>query len=155
LLVNWWPDEVVGAGAPERELAGLAQTDAADFGREIDRANVFVDAYFNQALDQSNRSAWQRTPTVIPEDPSSARRLAYSLCYADNMDRLLDGFARVQALAALLACHAVIRRYRWELDHLPESLEQLHLGELAMDPFTGKSLRYSVHGLDYELVCSG
>jgi hypothetical protein len=42
----------------------------------------------------------------------------------------------------MLGVHAAIRRYRWEYRRLPDSLEQLKLGAVAIDPFTGKPLAY-------------
>jgi hypothetical protein len=42
----------------------------------------------------------------------------------------------------LFACHAGILRFRWEHNRLPGSLEEVGLGELAVDPYTGRPLEY-------------
>jgi hypothetical protein len=51
-----------------------------------------------------------------------------------------------QTRARLLACHAAILRFRWEHQRLPKSLEDLRLGNLAIDPYTGQVLRYEPKG---------
>ena len=152
LLLSWWPDEV---GTPEQDLADMADSNPAGFNAEFDRAETFVDTYYNHALEQLNRPAWERTAVFVPDDTSIARRLAYSLCYSDNMNLLLDTFTKSQARVTLLACHAAIRRYLWEFDRLPASLEELHLQDYARDPFTGKPLHYRIQGRDYALGSSG
>jgi hypothetical protein len=71
------------------------------------------------------------------------------------LTQVSQGYTREQAQVRLLACHAAVRRYRWEHDRLPSSLTDLTLGDLAIDPFTGQPLKYMVRGKRYELTSAG
>ena len=53
-------------------------------------------------------------------------------------------FAREQALLQILGTHAAIRRYNCRQHRLPGNLDELHLGNLATDPFTGQALSYKL-----------
>jgi hypothetical protein len=64
-------------------------------------------------------------------------------------------FTHYTAMAQLLACHAAIRRYRWEHDRLPRDIQTLQLGDTATDPFTGKLLEYEPSGANYRLASAG
>lgn len=56
----------------------------------------------------------------------------------------------------LLGVHAAIRRYRWEHDRLPDTLADMPLGNLAIDPYSGKPLLYRRTGeTAYELSSVG
>jgi hypothetical protein len=59
------------------------------------------------------------------------------------------------AVARLLGCHAAIRRFRWENQRLPISLEELELGELALDPFTEQEFAYKVAQNGFTLESAG
>ncbi len=67
-----------------------------------------------------------------------------------------DRFASEQVLLQILGVHAAVLRYRWQHRHLPGSLEELRLGDLAIDPFTRKSLTYQrVDDHTYEIGSAG
>ena len=55
----------------------------------------------------------------------------------------------------LLYCHAAIRKFKWEWEKLPESLEALKLAEWAFDPYTRQPFRYEKKGESYELFSVG
>lgn len=58
----------------------------------------------------------------------------------------------------LLAVHAAIRRFRWENDRLPKSLDEMKIAlRLATDPFTAKPLLYKPDGvgIQYDLASAG
>lgn len=57
-----------------------------------------------------------------------------------------------------LAVHAAIRRYRWQYDRLPKTLEELGLAaNLVTDPFTKQPLLYEPEptGTNYQLASAG
>jgi hypothetical protein len=71
-------------------------------------------------------------------------------------DGLPAGFTANRTELQLFGVHAAIRRFRWEQDRLPEGLEELRLGDLATDPFTGKGLLYRRTGrITYTLSSVG
>jgi hypothetical protein len=64
-----------------------------------------------------------------------------------------------QTRARLLACHAAVLRFRWEYERLPKTLEELRLGPLATDPYSGEPFRYDprpdAKGHPYRLASLG
>jgi len=63
-----------------------------------------------------------------------------------GITRIMDKWTQDLAQIQLLGVHAAIRRYLWECDRLPGSLEDLRLGALVTDLFTGKPLLYRAVG---------
>jgi hypothetical protein len=55
----------------------------------------------------------------------------------------------------LLYCHTAIRKYKWEWEKLPDSLEALKLAEWSLDPYTHQPFRYEKKGESYELFSVG
>jgi hypothetical protein len=72
-----------------------------------------------------------------------------------NLGRQLQAGDEERARLQLLAVHAALRRFRWQYDRVPDHLEELRLGDLIQDPFTGKPLCYQRKGDDYELYSAG
>jgi hypothetical protein len=121
--------------------------------RLFDQVEERLDRLHQQALERARKPIWQREPLEMPVGDSLPDRLAALLIPAvANLDQ---AFGREEASIRLLAVHALIRRYRWEYDRLPPSLEPLNLGQLALDPFTGKPLTYEVKGRTYRLYSEG
>lgn len=101
------------------------------------------------------KPAWERSGVEAPEDASLAGRLVAAMSPVAIIGPACNSYTREQAQVRLLACHAVIGRYRWEHDRLPASLAGLTLSDLAIDPFTGRPLKYTVRGKGYELTSAG
>ncbi len=85
------------------------------------------------------KPAWERKPGDFP-------RVRHPL-----NDALLPVFAQPinrrdadVAVARLLGCVAAIRLHKQRTGRYPDSLEALNLGELTIDPFTGKPFIYKV-----------
>lgn len=143
---------------------GLKRDELKDLEAIIPRTPEAIDALFLQAAERYDaysltvmaelrKPAWERKmpEPLKPEDPGGhlASMLIPSFQHVDNV------YTREQAQIQLLACHAAIRRYRWEHDRLPSSLDELRLGTLAIDPYTGSPLRYEVKGKRYSLLAAG
>src|SRR5262249_2182542 len=79
----------------------------------------------------------QANPSGAPDAGAALARVMMP-----TMENILDRHAQQQSLARMLACHAAIRKFRWENDRLPTSLVELKLGALAIDPFSGQPLGY-------------
>lgn len=115
-----------------------------------------VKAYDEQMLrvvEELRKPPWMRRKLepVRGADVGSALAALLMPAYQHVDQAFIKESARVQ----LLACHAAIRRYRWENNRLPSGLEQLNLGPLATDPFTGATFRYEVKGKRYSLTAAG
>jgi hypothetical protein len=119
------------------------------------QTNAYLETLFVEVMTELKKPAWQRDfARLEPEqDGTPIPQIAGLLLPAyGQVDR---AFAREQAHVRLLAAHCAIRRYRWEHDRLPENLEVLNLGELALDPFTGETLQYEPRGRTYRLTSAG
>jgi len=112
-----------------------------------------LDQMFIRMLTEWKKPAWKRSP-VEPPDNNGPGGILISQVVAP-LTQVSNSYTREQAQVRLLACHAAVRRYRWEHDRLPSSLTELTLGDLAIDPFTGQPLKYALRGKRYELTSAG
>jgi hypothetical protein len=101
---------------------------------------------------------WERRVPTFTTGSSSAEQVAAGLwktlqpVYQRVLDRWSADMARVQ----LLGVHAAVREHLWEHGKVPATLDELKLGRLAIDPFTGRQLKYRTTGPDaYELSSEG
>lgn len=120
------------------------------FWVELDRR---IDEQFHRVVEELRKPAWERKfPAPAAEEDLPGRVLSMLVPPWEQMSRL---YATEEARIRLLACHAAIRRYRWEHERLPADLGVLRLGELAVDPFTGEPFRYEPRGTRYRLTSAG
>jgi hypothetical protein len=132
-------------------LKGLPTTPAVLDALFVD-AGKRADEQFSLALKELEKLPWERAPVRVGEtDLASRIAAAVTPQYHLADERYTSAATRIR----LLACHCAIRRYRWEYDRLPPSLDVLNLGELAIDPFTGHPLTYAIHGSRYSLSSAG
>lgn len=113
-----------------------------------------IDDHFDSLRRELAKPAWEQTRIDPAADGSLAGRFIAQLGLGVFQ---LSGekYAGREARIRLLAVHAAVLRYRWEHDRLPVSLEDLHLGELLTDPFTGQPLKYEAQGKRYRLWSLG
>jgi hypothetical protein len=112
-----------------------------------------LDQMFIRMLTEWKKPAWQRSP-VEPRDNNGPGGILISQAVAP-LTQVSHSYTREQAQMRLLACHAAVRRFRWEHDRLPSGLVELNLGDRAIDPFTGQPLKYTLRGKRYELTSAG
>ncbi len=119
----------------------------------VEQAVVIVKGTYEQAIHTLSQPTWTWTDPPMPDETTLAGQLALTMIIplGSIMDKYLMDRTRIQ----LLAVHTAIRRYRWENDRLPGSLEELKIGDRALDPFTGKPLIYVRTGDTYELSSAG
>jgi hypothetical protein len=112
-----------------------------------------IDGYYQQLQAEFRRPFWERHyPDFPQEGPLPVRFAATMVSSPSGLGEIhTRGLARMR----LLACHAAVLRYRWEHRKAPATLAELNLGELAIDPFTGKVLEYRAMGRRYHLVSAG
>jgi hypothetical protein len=113
----------------------------------------YLNRYYEKLFEELRRPVTQRAYPKIEDDGSLASRLADQLIPA--MTGVGNAYARDQAKVRVLACHAAVLRYRWEHNRVPKSLDELSLGDLALDPFSGMPLEYQPLGHRYRLVSVG
>jgi hypothetical protein len=153
------PDPAIAAITSERQmmLSKLKENLALSKGAlPEEQILALVNSRIDFAIENLKHSLWERkAPPTIEGNPMVA---AY--VNALGIDAVLTStsksFAKDQARMQVLGVHAAIRAYRWENNRLPDSLEELKLGKLAIDPFTGKTLAYKRTGeTTYELTSDG
>ena len=97
--------------------------------------------YYDQLLPEFEKPPWERKPA-----PINPKRLLNQLLFP-----VFDGSTRREqssmAILRLVGCYAAIRRYHQQRGAYPPSLEALRpeLGEMIIDPFTGKPFVYRTH----------
>lgn len=132
---------------------------AADFDRAMAEASMRVDSEFEQlllslTLPYPERIAAKQLP---PTKFTLADRIVQtSFLFIDPIRNLVnDGGRKQQAQAKLLACHAAILHYRWEHLQLPAALTALKMGDVILDPYSGKPFHYEPTATGYLLESVG
>lgn len=123
----------------------------------FDRAGQQLDEYYARVLKETVKPPWQRS---FPDDPPPTDPVSEPASYLMNflkpsLSAINNAFTRDQARMRLLACHAAVLRYRWEHDRLPTTLDELRLGDLTVDPFTGQNIQYEPGPRYYRLASVG
>jgi hypothetical protein len=94
--------------------------------------------YYDQLFAELEKPPWERKPV-----PANPKRFLNQLLFP-----VFDGATKREqssmATLRLLACYAAVKRYRQQRGVYPPSLEALRpeLGEMIIDPFTGKPFVY-------------
>ena len=97
--------------------------------------------YCDQLFAEVDKPPWERKPV-----PTNPKRFLNQLLFP-----VFDGATKREqssmATFRLLGCYAAIRRYHQQRGAYPPSLEALRpeLGEMIIDPFTGKPFVYRTH----------
>jgi len=153
-MVRAWEREDETEDDPRaRELAKQIKENPAVVGQMLDRTADHICSHFDALLAGLRLPYWERPPMEEVRGDSP-----YDILYEmllPVMSQAIEKYAQEQAMVQLLGVHAAIRRYRWEHDRLPNSLDELKLGRLAVDPFTGQPLVYRRMGDSYELYSAG
>ena len=140
-------------GADERDVAARLRRDPASLSLFANQAKAQLSAYYTEAIARLNLPPFQRKPLLFPgHDTPGGKLLAMFVIPVEWYVRHND---EADARLRLLGVHAAIRAYRWEYNRLPQSLADLHIRDLALDPFTGAPLHYQNNGATYDLFSSG
>lgn len=123
-----------------------------------DAVAAILAARWEAVLRVLQTPAWERRLPKFQSGETPAEKLAQDLWQTlePSLNRILDVWARELAQIQLLGVHAAILDYRWEYNSVPETLDELKLGALGVDPFTGRPFHYKKTGrLTYELSSEG
>jgi hypothetical protein len=96
--------------------------------------------YYDQIFAEFEKPLWERKP--VPTNPQRLINQVIFPVFDQSVLREQSGAATVR----LLGCYAAVKRYRQQRGAYPPSLEALRseLGEMILDPFTGKPFVYRV-----------
>lgn len=134
----------------------------AILGTLIDQAEERMRTNFDTAISNAQLPVLQRVP--VPKESriegdgdfnilTPAEILAGELM--PSMDQAMRSYDRLDAQMHILGSSAAIYTYKWNFSRLPNSLLDLHLGKLGIDPFTGNPLQYKRTGNSFELTSKG
>ncbi len=139
--------------ADAQNLLDYLELHPLELGQAIDQAKGLIAAHYDAVAANLKRPVKER----LPMNKANVKSLGGTLFSLVTLDigTVVERYDRINAMIRLLGVHAAARRYRWEHNSLPNSLSQLRLGALAVDPFTGESLRYQRSGADYDLFSQG
>jgi hypothetical protein len=144
---------------PEDQLAAyntMMKLTPEQAGPIFDAAATQISDSINAVIVEMKKPAWERTEFPKADDKTPAGALVLLLISPNAYNRVTDRFTTEQAQVQMLGVHAAIRRYKWEHDSLPNSLQELKLGKLAIDPHSGKLFQYKkVDDKTYELSSVG
>lgn len=122
-------------------------------GEMIDRAEFLINDYYEAVLANRKLPAEKRVSAQLRKENSLGSLVAAGI--TGNIEYQTEAYDHLEAQIRLMGVHAAIRAYRWEYDHLPNTLAELHLGRLGLDPFTGVPLFYQRTGTHYDLYSAG
>jgi len=133
--------------ALQTQVSRLSQPDAEALWKRVESC---INRIFASYLIEIKRPLWEQlaiesTESDAAQDNTLADQIAASLVHGFRpvLDQMMEARAKQFTRSRLLACHAAIRRYRWEHAGLPATLKALQVGEMATDPFTGEMFLYS------------
>ncbi len=145
--------ERVKAARYHMEIDALAQNPPA-YTALIDSVHSRIVGRMDAEIANLQLPPWKRKLLDTKADDSLVGYLAETLM--PTFDTVSDRFVTDQVKIQLLGMQAAILRYLWEHERLPDSLRQLRLPNLIMDPFTGEPLIYRRTGpRAYELSSAG
>lgn len=122
----------------------------ADVNALIDDAENRVNAMYDQTLLNMRLPPTQRKSLArdTTESPGAALFRAVSI----DPQSILDKYTRDQSQLRLLGVHALIHRYRWDHNVLPNGLAELHAPGWIKDAFEGTVIVYQRDGDRYTLA---
>ncbi len=111
-----------------------------------------VDQFYGPILTEARKPSHERRPPTPRVEPPAGELLKLLL---PPMEQAFRSFSSDEAAVKLLATHALVRKYRWEMGSLPDSLAALRADALTIDPFTGAPVVYQKKGSRYWLYSAG
>ncbi len=154
------PVEALTGLLPEdNEMQSQLRTQADAFQSQPGERKRILSAFLASAQEHQRRAqAYLGDPSRVPEEPKlstgspeAALIELLTPAYTQAGQRLIQDRINSQ----LLYCHTAIRKYKWEWEKLPDSLEALKLADWSLDPYTRQPFRYEKKGESYELFSMG
>ena len=115
----------------------------------IDQTIALANTYYRAVIIELSSPAYLRKPIPEPETDSLAGELFAML--RSSIDTVAKRYDEERARMQRLGIHAAIRKYKWQWNRLPETLDVLKRDDLTLDPLTGDRFRYEREGETYRL----
>jgi len=149
-LANDWlsmPDPGIAALDAEREFSlRQVRTDLSANPGLAAEVSTLLSARISTVQNMLRQEPWKRTSIPPIEGSTLGAVYVRNLGLDDTYQQVLEAFTRDLARVQMLGVHAAIRRFRWEYNRLPSTLDELKLGRLGRDPFTGAQFLYQKSG---------
>jgi len=146
-------DNADTSGSSMASLYAYLQSHPGSVNAVLDDAQQRANALYDQALLNLHHPVGQRKPLAMGEEKAPGAAL-FQVVSIDPQ-RILDRAAHSQAQLRLLGVHALIHRYRWDHNTLPNSLAALRADSLVKDNFSGTQVVYTRDGDHYTLTTLG
>ncbi len=135
-------------GVPDDTIRSF-QGNGVDIGATLAQADRKVDAYYQSMLEGLKVPAYQRKPISGISEETLGGKIASLYC--PTLKHFGDTYDKIRSRVQTLGVRLYLRKYYLERRRFPESLSDLSLGALALDPFTGKPFEYQREGALYAL----
>jgi hypothetical protein len=153
-VADKWDDYGKAAGdeirRQAREKADWARTHSDEVRKSLAYVRDLHDAWAREARKPRWLRVFPGLPAPVDNDITREAMSGLRTCWD-----VPDKCDRSDACLKLIAVHAAIRQYRHEHHALPNSLQDLGLGDLITDPFTGNPLTYRPSAGTYALYSIG
>ena len=111
----------------------------------FDQSAQLIAKHYDLTLAEIRRPVWERKYPEPLERKSPASKLAFAFC-PPSYSPMGGRFASNRMMVQMLGVQAAVLRHLKLRNRLPENLDELKLGNLAIDLFNGKPLAYMPSG---------
>jgi hypothetical protein len=111
-----------------------------------ERSLAELQEYYKRVFTELEKPLWERK-VPAPNFKQRTNEILGQVWWMLHVDLSANAELREVATIRLLACYAAVKRYYQQRGAYPPSLEALRpeLGEMIIDPFTGKPFVYRTH----------
>lgn len=152
-------ETLTGLLPDDHEMQSQLRTQADAFRNQPGERKRILSAFLASAQQHQQRAqAYLTDPSRLPEEPKllpGSPEAALIGLLTPAYTQAVQRFIQDRIQCQLLFCHAAIRKYRWEWEKLPDSLEALKLADWSLDPYTRQPFRYEKKQESYELFSAG
>jgi len=110
-------------------------------------------------VEHARGLAYLQDPSTVPPPspayPEGSLEASLAAATLPALPLAIEKFVQDQLNLQLLAVHCAIRKYKWEWEKLPDTLETLRVTDLVLDPYSKQPLRYERKDDTYELYSIG
>ena len=152
-------ETLTGLLPDDDEMQSQLRAQADAFRSQPGERKRVLSAFLTNAQQHQQRAqAYLADPSRLPEEPklpAGSPEATLIGLLTPTYTQAVQRFIQDRIQCQLLYCHVAVRKYKWEWEKLPESLEALKLADWSLDPYTRQPFRYEKRGESYELFSVG
>jgi len=131
------------------------QSEPALLAQTLHSADAILGEYYTRVKADLEKPYWERSNAEFSAPQADTFTQTVAEMLVPTFTQVLERSTRMEAQLRLLGVHAAVLQHRWWYDQLPAKLEVLKLGDLAIDPFSGKPFVYKIEPTGYRLYSVG